>query len=184
MPETIGAAGRYQRWVAQQKIRGLCQRCTKPVKRRADGRAMSMCADHLATLTQYWRDRRGGRQPVSTRSIITKAMLVHDLRCVANRLNARRVSILLYEREGSFSPRILLERRITQRWSELCVEAGLLPTYRGCRGIDDRRCACGRMFPVYLGREQRQCAGCRRKVRARKTGLPVEYVCHAVDVAG
>lgn len=174
-------AMRTKRWVARQKLIGGCQRCTKPAKRRPDGRPMSMCAEHLAIIAQYWRDRRDGRAPISTRSVITKEMLVHDLQCVATRLGARRVSMPLYELEGSFSPKVLLDRRIQQRWSEVCVEAGLLPTYRGCRGIDERICRCGRTFPVYVGREHQTCAECRRVVRKRKTGWPVDGV-HAVSV--
>jgi len=137
---------------------------------------MSMCAEHLAIIAQYWRDRQAGRTPRSTRSVITKEMLLHDIKCVAERLGVRRLSMTLYEFEGSFSPKVLLDRRIKQRWSELCVEVGLLPTYRGCRGIDERTCACGNTFPVYFGREHHLCADCRCGARKRKTGLPVECI--------
>lgn len=162
------AVERTRQWRRGQKEKGLCERCTKPVKIRRDGKRMSLCAEHLVILAQRNRDIRRGYRPQSTRSVITKDMLLHDLRCVAERLRARRVSMPLYEREGSFHPTSLM-RRLKARWSDVCVEAGLLPTYRGCRGVDEFSCRCGRVAPVYLGREQDQCCECRKSKRKRKT---------------
>jgi hypothetical protein len=172
----VTATERTQQWRRAQKTQGLCQRCTKPAKRKPSGQPMSLCADHLAIVARYRADRRHGRTPVSTRSVITKDMLLHDIKCVAARLKIRRVSITLYEQEGSFSPKVLLDRRIKQSWSALCVEVGLLPTFRGCRGIDEKVCRCGRRYPVYRGREQDRCWRCRQVARKRTTGAPVEML--------
>lgn len=103
---------------------------------------------------------------------ITKAMLLADLAAVATRLGVRRVTSTLYRQEGAFTWTFWLRRRIGFiSWSQLCCEAGLLPTVRGCRGIDRRPChRCGRERNYY-GTGDRWCKTCRKTLRRRKTEL-------------
>lgn len=156
------------RWRQEQVKNGGCARCARPAKRRSDGRTMSLCAEHLAYVAASAFAQRNGLPRPSCRQVITKAMLLHDLRCVARRLGARRVTMPLYEQHGSFSPKNILSRRIHQRWGEICVEAGLLPTFRGSRGIDEKACACGRTYIVYLGSEKcTRCYRCNAVARKR-----------------
>jgi hypothetical protein len=98
--------------------------------------------------------------------LITRQQFIHDLRCVAKRLNVRRISRALYAREGSFSP---FNRRFARRgqWSALCLEAGLLRTGLGTKGIDERPCTRCRIRTAFIheGREQTLCCECRKRHR-------------------
>jgi len=111
---------------------------------------------------------RGWRTPE-----VTLAHLLTDLHGLAQRLRCRRISSTLYRREGGFCWTTKLKRRVGNlTWSEVCQLAGLLPTARGCRGIDRRPCTrCGRQTNWYGPGSDGLCKECRHTIRRRKTCL-------------
>jgi hypothetical protein len=136
-------------------------------QRKAEGRCV-MCrslAQPGRTLCRYHLDyKRGRRQPVPK---ITFEMYVHDVQCVAIRLNIRRVSSKLYEQEGSFSMKPL--RRLKRRWADVCAAAGLLPTEKGYGYVDLGTCArCPRSIWIPRTRNRHYCKECRCTVKRRK----------------
>lgn len=160
----MGARRTYlQAWRAAHQAQGLCRRCNA---RAVDGR--TKCQRHLdADLARYYVQQ--GKRPVRVREIITKAMLLHDLLAVSVRLGWRRITWTTYRREGSFYPSSKLRKRIGLSWSDLCVEAGLLKTGPGCKGIDQRPCQRCRKMCNYYGAGQCWCKTCRQTVRRRTT---------------
>ncbi|MDO8357268.1 MAG: hypothetical protein Q7U76_12830 [Nitrospirota bacterium] len=148
-------------WRETHRALGLCSRCNEPA---VVGRAK--CQRHLdKDLGHYYAKQ--GRRPVSVREVITKAILLDDLKAVAARLGWRRITWTTYQREGSFSPSTKLMKRVGMPWSAVCVEAGLLPTAPGCKGIDQRPCRRCQKVCNYYGPETAWCKQCRRTVRRR-----------------
>lgn len=146
-------------WVAKRKAAGGCVSCAQPALP-----GFSRCQKHRDA--HRLSDRKG--QP--KREPITREMVIENLKQVAARLGARRISKNLYEREGNFSISYYLTRRLGP-WPQVCVDAGLLPTYKGCKGIDIRPCTRCQKDTIWYSKEQRYCYECRRTVNRRKCAL-------------
>lgn len=152
---------RRQRYRVRRRAVGGCVSCAQPA---LPGR--TRCATHAAKHRLSAGPAKKGYQAV------TREQVLADVQAVAQRLHVRIVTTRLYQREGSFCLTSPLRRRIGS-WSALCVEAGLLPTYRGCRGIDRRPCKrCGKVC-VWYGLEQRWCPACRDIVQTRTSEVAV-----------
>lgn len=113
---------RRQRYRVRRRAVGGCVSCAQPA---LPGR--TRCETHAAKHRLSAGPAKKGYQAV------TREQVLADVQAVAQRLHVRIVTTRLYQREGSFCLTSPLRRRIGS-WSALCVEAGLLPTYRGCRG--------------------------------------------------
>lgn len=149
---------RVRRWEAKRRAHGGCISCCEPAlpgRVRCEG-----------CLQKRRRWNRAQYQPV-TRPI-TREDVVRDLQAVAARLKVRIVTTNLYRQEGSYCLSDAVRRQIGP-WSAFCVEAGLLPTYRGCRGIDRTPCARCQRVRVVHGRHTPWCYECKRTMRRRKT---------------
>lgn len=154
------AEARRRRWVEKRKREGGCISC-----RRAAMPGHIRCEDH------HGKHNAGShRRGVARVAPISRGQVIVDLQAIARRLQVRIVSTNLYRREGSFALTDSLMRRVGS-WASVCLDAGLLPTKRGCRGIDRRPCQrCGEVC-VYYGSGQVWCPECRRTLRRRRTEL-------------
>lgn len=151
-----------QRHKAARIARGLCAHCTR---KRVSSRS---CRWHLQQDREAKRAwRQAHRRP---RRMLSLEEVLEDVRAVAQRLQVRRVSLGLYEREGSYRWSTRLMRRFGLGWPQICAQAGLIAIPYS-RGIDRRPCpSCGRVVPWYSP-HQRWCHVCRWTVRRRTTLL-------------
>lgn len=143
-----------RRWECKRRSEGGCISCRYPA------------SPGMVRCESCRRKRRGSRKH-DVRAI-SRVDVLADLQAVAARLGRKIITTNLYKREGSYCLSDSVMRKVGA-WSDLCVEAGLLPTYRGCRGVDRQPCRRCQRETVFYTTAQRWCYECRRTVNRRKT---------------
>ncbi len=161
------ASRKQPRYVVRRLAAGLCPRCGRQPVRTGE----KSCAPCKARERERWRRRWQAYREAHPKVIeeITLEMLIHDVRCVAARLGIRRVTLPLYQREGSFAISRRLRQRTQLTWRGLCEAAGLFAPNKGARWLDKRPCRrCGKE-KCWNGPGDWYCKVCRRALRRRTT---------------